>query len=157
MSSTSPGARRGKRCSVICPREAGDDIVAELDLTGTPVLRLTSDAEPWRTPLTRRNADILVLLRRAGRSGMTAARLSTALFGDEEHCVTVRAEVSRLRRLIGGLVTTDHYRLVTGSRSPSSGPAGRLRGLRQGQAEMPDSSHVAHVPGEPVPSGRVRT
>jgi hypothetical protein len=45
---------------------------------------------------------------------MTAAQLSTALFGDQEHCVTVRAEVSRLRRVIGGLVTTNPYRLATG-------------------------------------------
>ena len=45
---------------------------------------------------------------------MTAARLSTALFGDEEHCVTVRAEVSRLRRVIGGLVSTNPYRLADG-------------------------------------------
>ena len=64
--------------------------------------------------MTRRNADVLVLLQQAGRAGMTAARLSTALFGDEEHCVTVRAEVSRLRRVIGGLVTTNPYRLADG-------------------------------------------
>ena len=99
---------------LIRPREAREDIVAYLDLTGPPVLRLTSDAEEWRTPLTPRHADVLVLLQRAGRPGMTAAQLSTALFGDEEHCVTVRAEVSRLRRVIGGLVTTNPYRLATG-------------------------------------------
>jgi hypothetical protein len=45
---------------------------------------------------------------------MTAAQLSTALFGDEEHCVTVRAEVSRLRKVIGGLVSTNPYRLADG-------------------------------------------
>ncbi|MGZ4545352.1 MAG: GAF domain-containing protein [Blastococcus sp.] len=99
---------------LVRPREAADDIVAELDLTGPPVLRLRSDAEPWRTPLTRRHAEIVVLLQRAGPPGMTAAQLSTALFGDEEHCVTVRAEVSRLRRVIGGLVSTNPYRLTDG-------------------------------------------
>ncbi len=99
---------------LIRPHEAGTAIAAELDLTGPPVLRLRSAAEPWRTPLTRRNADVLVLLRRAGRPGMTAAQLSTALFGDDQHCVTVRAEVSRLRRAIGGLVTTNPYRLADG-------------------------------------------
>jgi hypothetical protein len=98
---------------LVRPREAAD-IVAELDLTGPPVLRLRSDAVPWRTPLTRRNADVLVLLHRAGRSGTTAAGLSTALFGDREHCVTVRAEVSRLRRVVGGLVATNPYRLADG-------------------------------------------
>ena len=99
---------------LIRPHEAGTAIAAELDLTDPPVLRLRSAAEPWRTPLTRRNADVLVLLRRAGRPGMTAAQLSTALFGDDQHCVTVRAEVSRLRRAIGGLVTTNPYRLADG-------------------------------------------
>jgi hypothetical protein len=98
---------------LVRPRGSGE-IAAELDLTGSLVLRLTSDAEPWRTPLTPRNADVLVLLEQAGRSGMTAAQLSTALFGDEDHCVTVRAEVSRLRRAIGGLVTTNPYRLAEG-------------------------------------------
>jgi GAF domain len=101
---------------LVRPREVGDDVVAELDLTGPPVLRLRSHAEPWRTPLTPRHADVLVLLQGAGRRGMTAAQLSTALFGDEEHCVTVRAEVSRLRRVIGGLVTTNPYRLADGVR-----------------------------------------
>ena len=80
--------------------------------------------------MTRRHADVLVLLQRAGRPGMTAAQLSTALFGDEEHCVTVRAEVSRLRRAIGGLVTTNPYRLADGvtlsvtGRECASPPAG---------------------------------
>jgi hypothetical protein len=101
---------------LIRPREAREDIVAYLDLTGPPTLCLTSDAEEWRTPLTRRHAELLVLLQRAGRPGMTAAQLSTALFGDEEHCVTVRAEVSRLRRVIGGLVATNPYRLADGVR-----------------------------------------
>jgi hypothetical protein len=101
---------------LVRPREAGDDVVAHLDLTGSPVLRLRTHAEPWLTPLTPRHAGVLVLLQQAGRHGMTAAQLSTALFGDEEHCVTVRAEVSRLRRVIGGLVTTNPYRLADGVR-----------------------------------------
>jgi hypothetical protein len=78
------------------------------------VLRLRSDGEPWATTLTRRHAEVLLLLSRAGRGGLTAARLSTALFGDDEHCVTARAEVSRLRRAVGGLVATNPYRLADG-------------------------------------------
>jgi hypothetical protein len=97
---------------LIRPRAAQQDIVADLDLTGPPVLRLHPG--PWVTPLTRRHADVLVLLQRSGRQGMTAAGLSTALFGDEEHCVTVRAEISRLRKVVGGLVTTNPYRLADG-------------------------------------------
>ncbi len=101
---------------LVRPRETRDDVVAELDLTAAPVLRLRTHSEPWVTPLTRRHADVLVLLQRAGARGLTAAELSTALFGDQEHCVTVRAEVSRLRKAIGGLVTTNPYRLADGVR-----------------------------------------
>jgi hypothetical protein len=111
---------------LVRPRDAQQDIVADLDLTATPVLRL--HPESWVTPLTRRHADVLVLLQRAGRQGMTAARLSTALFGDEEHCVTVRAEISRLRKVIGGLVTTNPYRLADGVRLSVLLPDGPVRG-----------------------------
>ena len=36
------------------------------------------------------------------------------MYGDEEHAVTVRAEVSRMRRAIGALVATHPYRLADG-------------------------------------------
>ena len=95
---------------------AGDaPLVADLDLTErAPVLVLRSDGEPWRTTITRRHAEILVLLHRAGPAGLSAAALSTALFGDDDHLVTARAEVSRLRRAVGGLVCTAPYRLAEG-------------------------------------------
>ena len=141
---------------LVRPHEAGNDIVAELDLTGPPVLRLRTDAEPWRTPLTRRHADVLVLLQRAGRSGMTAALLSRALFGDEEHCVTVRAEVSRLRRVIGGLVSTNPYRLADGVALSVVQPDGVSPDFRAEQAEMPASSHVERMSGQPDAISRVR-
>jgi hypothetical protein len=111
---------------LVRPRDVQEDIVADLDLTGPPVLRL--HPEPWVTPLTRRHAEVLVLLQRAGRQGMTAAQLSTAVFGDEEHCVTVRAEISRLRKVIGGLVTTNPYRLADGVRLSVLLPDGPVRG-----------------------------
>jgi hypothetical protein len=99
---------------LVRPRTAATTLVAELVLTGPPLLRLRSEGEPWQTPLTPRHADVLLLLQRAGRGGLTAAQLSTALFGDDEHCVTARAEVSRLRRVLGGLVSTHPYRLAEG-------------------------------------------
>jgi transcriptional regulator of acetoin/glycerol metabolism len=99
---------------LVRPRAARQVVEAELELTGIPILRLRTAEEPWTTTLTRRHAEILVLLSRAGRDGLTAAQLSTALFGDDEHCVTVRAEVSRLRRAVGGLVSTNPYRLADG-------------------------------------------
>lgn len=133
---------------LVRPRAAGGDIVAELDLTGAPLLRLRSDGEPWRTPLTRRNAEILILLQRAGRPGLTAARLSTALFGDDEHRVTVRAEISRLRRVIGGLVTTNPYRLADGVTLSVVRPDGVTPRSGGGRRDTPAGSPVPPLPDQ---------
>ena len=54
--------------------------------------------------------------RDAGPDGLSAAALSRALFGDDEHVVTVRAEVSRLRRVVGAIVGTAPYRVADGVR-----------------------------------------
>ena len=59
----------------------------------------------------RTRLEILLLLADAGGSGLTAERLSHMLFGDGSHLVTVRAEMSRLRRAVGALVTNRPYRL----------------------------------------------
>jgi hypothetical protein len=129
---------------LVRPRPTDEIVDAELDLTGPPVLRLRSADEPWRTTLTPRHAEVLVLLSRAGRAGLTAAGLSTALFGDDEHCVTVRAEVSRLRRAVGGLVSTNPYRLADGVVltvvRPESPPAGTPPRLRVRPVEVPRRS-----------------
>ncbi|HJQ06342.1 MAG TPA: GAF domain-containing protein [Nocardioides sp.] len=84
-------------------------------LTGgsEPVLEVTGD-ESWRTALTRRHADILGQLAAAGARGLTAGELSTRLYGDADHLVTVRAEISRLRRAVGALIATNPYRLADG-------------------------------------------
>lgn len=87
-------------------------ILARLDLHAEPVLEIRSDAESWRVPLTKRHATILRLLQRAGADGMTPQQLSVALFGDTEHVVTARAEVSRLRRSLGAIVASSPYRLA---------------------------------------------
>ena len=52
--------------------------------------RFIDDLEPVAG---MRHAAILRLLSRAGPDGLSAAALSRALFGDDEHLVTVRAEV----------------------------------------------------------------
>ena len=85
-------------------------IVMTLDLTGPPAVAVEGD-RPWRSALTGRHAEILRLLHRAGPSGMTAAALSQAMHGDADHVVAVRAEVSRLRRVLGGVVESQPYRI----------------------------------------------
>ncbi|MFD9701344.1 transcriptional regulator [Lentzea sp. NPDC059081] len=96
---------------LVRPSSVDRTVTLELDLTGTPQVRLAGGDADWRRTITRRHAEILVLLHRAGRDGLSAEALSAALYGDAEHVVTVRAEVSRLRRLLGALVETRPYRL----------------------------------------------
>ena len=53
-----------------------------------------------------------MLLARAGAAGLDAGALSAALYGDRDHLVTVRAEMSRLRRSLGGLLLARPYRIA---------------------------------------------
>ncbi|GAB3576607.1 GAF domain-containing protein [Amycolatopsis endophytica] len=101
---------------LIRPASTDRRVALDLDLTRTPLLTLQGGTAAWRRPVTRRHADILTLLHCAGPAGLSAEALSRALYGDAEHVVTVRAEVSRLRRLLGALVDTRPYRLADGVR-----------------------------------------
>lgn len=101
---------------LIRPAVAEHTIGAVLDLTGSPTLEVRAGSESWRLPMTARHAQILTLLQHAGPTGLSAGALSRALFGDDQHVVTARAEVSRLRRAVGGLVATKPYRLADGVR-----------------------------------------
>lgn len=89
-------------------------IRAVVDVTTAATLEVRSANDIWRTALSHRHAEILRLIHAAGPAGMSAAALSLALYGDAEHTVTVRAEISRMRRQIGALVDTRPYRLADG-------------------------------------------
>jgi hypothetical protein len=99
---------------IVRPAGPAHGLRARLDRTGPPVLAVAGADSLWRAPLTRRHAEILTLLHEAGPAGLSAGRLSRALYGDDAHVVTVRAEISRLRRAIGALVATNPYRLAPG-------------------------------------------
>ncbi|MFW3168511.1 GAF domain-containing protein [Geodermatophilus sp. CPCC 206100] len=82
-----------------------------LDLTGPrPQVRVTAPSGTWSAGLSLRHAEILLVLAGA-RAGRSAAALSADLFGDPGHAVTVRAEVSRLRRTLGSVVSAQPYRV----------------------------------------------
>ncbi|GGO90710.1 transcriptional regulator [Nocardioides phosphati] len=83
-----------------------------LETGADAVLTLRAGDDVWRLPLTQRHAHILQLLHAAGPTGLSAAQLSGALYGDREHLVTVRAEISRMRRQLGGVVATRPYRIA---------------------------------------------
>jgi hypothetical protein len=85
-----------------------------LDLHSSPPQAIVETSGSWRHELSTRHAELLLLLTQAGAAGMGAAALSRALFGDGAHLVTVRAEVSRLRRKLGDLVSGAPYRIRPG-------------------------------------------
>ncbi|MER7499679.1 GAF domain-containing protein [Nonomuraea pusilla] len=62
-------------------------------------------------PLTLRHAELLTMLALYPR-GLTADQLAAHLYGDAGNPVTVRAEMHRLRGLLGGLVEAKPYRLA---------------------------------------------
>lgn len=100
---------------LIRPQTGETVLRATLDLSTTPaMLEVRGGEAPWRVALSPRHADVLTELAAAGRGGLTAGVLSHRLYGDGEHQVTVRAEISRMRRALGALLATNPYRLGDG-------------------------------------------
>ncbi|MGY1694252.1 MULTISPECIES: transcriptional regulator [unclassified Geodermatophilus] len=107
------------------PPESRAPVTAELDLTAAPVLRVSGGEDSWSAALTRRQGQVLALVAGAGRRGLDAAALGRGLYGDDGHVVAARAEVSRLRRVVGDLVATGPYRLADGvALTVRTGPGG---------------------------------
>ena len=107
-----------------------------LDLTGAPVVRVAGGSGSWSRQLSPRHAEILVALLEAGPSGRTATGLALDLFDDAERVVTVRAEMSRLRRALGSVLLSGPYRI-----SPAVRARVELAGDRAGV--LPGSSAPA--------------
>ncbi len=81
-----------------------------LDLTRPAAsLSVLGAAGRWSQPVSPRHAELLYLLG-VHRAGLSSTALADALFGDPARTVTVRAEVSRLRRKFAGLLTHRPYR-----------------------------------------------
>ena len=85
--------------------------VLALDLTSTPCLHVSGPSGAWSRQLSPRHAEILAALIEAGPSGRTAGALAVDLFDDSERVVTVRAEMSRLRRAVGSVLLSGPYRV----------------------------------------------
>ncbi|MFC5719109.1 GAF domain-containing protein [Streptomyces gamaensis] len=68
-------------------------------------------AGEWAKELSPRHAELLYVLARH-RSGRTAAQLAADLFGDSSREVTVRAELSRMRRTLAGVLGRRPYRFA---------------------------------------------
>jgi hypothetical protein len=82
-----------------------------LRLSGTEAGALTLDGGR-RVRLSRRHTELVWLLACAP-NGLSAQALDVALHPDGEHLITIRAEINRLRRVLGpGVVDSRPYRLT---------------------------------------------
>ncbi|MEU2425652.1 GAF domain-containing protein [Streptomyces sp. NPDC007851] len=87
----------------------GGRLVLDLSRPRRPSVTVGGGVGSWSRELSPRHAELLYLLavRRAGRS---AAGLAEDVFGDASRTVTVRAEMSRVRRYLGALLEHRPYR-----------------------------------------------
>jgi GAF domain len=95
--------------------ETGDDgskpARASLDLRnpGAAALEMAGQFGTWRHDISLRHAEILFALARHPL-GRSAPELAGDLYGDQTRGVTVRAEISRLRKQFAGLIAAQPYR-----------------------------------------------
>lgn len=94
------------------PTESPLGTRAVLDLDGEPHIQVVAESGPWTRRLTPRHAELLLAIIGAGDGGLGAAALADEVFADPARVVTVRAELSRLRRVLGGLLLTRPYRIA---------------------------------------------
>jgi hypothetical protein len=73
--------------------------------------RVRASIGEWTCDLSRRRSQLLLLLA-THPGGLTAAELNEKAYGNEANVVTVRAEIARLRKLLGSVLTGDPYRLT---------------------------------------------
>ncbi|MQY38578.1 hypothetical protein SRB17_65910 [Streptomyces sp. RB17] len=91
------------------PAGTAPRIVLDLARPGRSTLTVSGAAGSWSHELSPRHAELLYLLA-AHRAGRGAAALAEDLFGDSSRTVTVRAEMSRIRRYCGELLQHRPYR-----------------------------------------------
>ncbi|MFF1873354.1 helix-turn-helix domain-containing protein [Streptomyces sp. CB03911] len=103
---TAPGER-----SAATEQTEGARLRLDLRRPDRPELSVEGAAGTWSHGLSPRHAELLLLLA-THRDGRSAAQLAEALFGDPARTVTVRAELSRLRRYLGGLLVHRPYRFA---------------------------------------------
>ena len=86
-------------------------ILLDLTVPRRCSVTVSGSAGSWTHELSPRHAELLYLLA-LHRSGCSAADLAEEVFGDPARRVTVRAEMSRVRRYLGGLLEHRPYRFA---------------------------------------------
>ncbi|MET0897733.1 MAG: GAF domain-containing protein [Mycobacterium sp.] len=93
------------------PAPAVARVTLDLRNAGAPVLEMTGQFGSWRHDISLRHAEILLILA-LNPDGRSAPELATDLYGDPTRVVTVRAEMSRMRKQFAGIVVGRPYRFA---------------------------------------------
>ncbi|GHD19923.1 GAF domain-containing protein [Nocardiopsis kunsanensis] len=137
------------------PRGESTPVSVTLDLAAPePTVAVAGHSGEWAYRPSPRHTELLLLLA-VHRHGRTARQLSQDLFDSPEHVVTVRAELSRVRRRLGGIIESRPYRFDSEVRvrvHVPGGPEGLLpsstapavRQLRQTDAERITGMTIGH-------------
>lgn len=88
-------------------------VVLDVSRPRSWAVTVSGAAGSWDQRLSPRHAELLFVLA-VHPAGRTAAELADDLFGDPTRTVTVRAEVSRLRRNLAGVLAHRPYRFADG-------------------------------------------
>lgn len=88
-------------------------VVLDLSLPRGLAVNVVSPVGTWTQRLSPRHAELLYALA-LHREGRTASELAEDLFGDPTRTVTVRAEISRLRRHLAEVLAHRPYRFGDG-------------------------------------------
>ncbi|MFG2333347.1 GAF domain-containing protein [Streptomyces sp. NPDC048604] len=87
----------------------GSRVVLDLSRPRRWTVAVSGAAGSWTQELSPRHAELLWVLARSPE-GRTAAELAQDVFGDRTRTVTVRAEMSRIRRNLAGVLAHRPYR-----------------------------------------------
>ncbi|MFD7441319.1 GAF domain-containing protein [Streptomyces sp. NPDC059909] len=91
------------------PAETASRVVLDVSRPRRWTVAVSGPAGSWTQELSPRHAELLYVLARH-REGRTAAELAADVFGDPTRTVTVRAEMSRVRRYLAGVLSHRPYR-----------------------------------------------
>ncbi|MFE7133507.1 GAF domain-containing protein [Streptomyces sp. NPDC057638] len=98
-------------------------VVLDLSKPRAPLVTVRGQAGGWTRELSPRHAEVLYALA-LHPEGRTAAELARDIFADATRTVTVRAEFSRLRRLLAPVLSSRPYRFTEGVRVDLIAPGG---------------------------------
>ena len=92
-------------------RDRASQVTLDLSDPDRPALIMAGQFGSWRHDLSLRHAEILCALALSPQ-GRSAPQLADDLYGDRSRVVTVRAEMSRLRKQFTGILAAQPYRFA---------------------------------------------